>query len=329
MGETVVVAVCDPNGALGGQLKNALLQSPDVQIEFLLQPEELLSHALGGEVACVVLEIAYCLNSQQSTTAFPLNRKSQTLPPLLCLAGKSEQVENHFSDWSGFTDWLRPPVEQRLLEKRLELLIGLHRLEQTTALYEDELEAKSLELEVLQQEMLEKNYRLELLSSLDGLTGLFNNYYFNENLQKEWRQSLRQEEPLSLLLINVDSLESYNEQYGREEGDELLCELASVLHRTLLRPLDIVARYGGDTFAAILPKTDKPGAQLVSERMLENVAGMKKEHRRSGTTGVVTVTIGGVTTVPSKEFKFSDLLEQAHGNLDTAKVAGGNRALHT
>ncbi len=201
------------------------------------------------------------------------------------------------------------------------LIAELHRqLEEKTR----ELDGKNLELEVLQKELEEKNDKLEQLSSLDGLTGLFNRRYFDANLVKEWKQALRTHTPLSLLIVDIDHFKGYNDRYGHLEGDECLRKVAQALYEALLRPIDIVARYGGEEFTAILPDTDREGAELVARRMMEQVERLDIPHSGGAVTGRVTVSIGATTLVPSGRLSANTLLEYADKALHEAKEAGRN-----
>ena len=326
MGESVVIVLCDPGSDVGGQLRKAI----NVMEDLVLQPFEDIGDFLFSEsnpaCSCVVLDADF----EGGRDFFNPNLQfdASALPPLLLLCNEGGRVEDVVPDtWPGLVDVLFKPVNSSLLQQRLRILIELHKSQVKLQRCQQELESKSLEIEVLNQELLEKNYRLELLSSLDSLTGLFNTYYFDENLQKEWKQAVRQKEPLSLLFINVDALKLYNAQYGHELGDELLRELASVLHGTLMRPVDIVARYGGDQFAAILPETDGAGAKIVAIRMRESVAGLQKEHVRAAELGRVSVSIGGATIRPTTSDTVSGLIDRAARALKEAKAVGRNSLL--
>src|SRR6185437_16195005 len=115
--------------------------------------------------------------------------------------------------------------------------------------------------------LTEANLELQRLMNLDGLTGLNNRRRFDEYLQSEWRRAIREQIPLSLLLVDVDHFKRYNDRHGHLVGDEALKRVAAAIHGSCHRPADLPARFGGEEFAAILPDTPSEGAALLAERM--------------------------------------------------------------
>jgi diguanylate cyclase (GGDEF)-like protein len=185
----------------------------------------------------------------------------------------------------------------------------------------NDLEARILEIEVLQKELEEKNARLEALSSLDNLTGLFNRRYFDDNLVKEWRQAFRTQTPLSLLLVRIADFQGYGECPEQWQDEACLQQVAHGLYQALLRPVDIVARYARFEFAILLPGTDRKGAQLVAERMLEQVEALD-DIVGEAMINKVTLAIGGSTVFPRGEKMVSLLVQLAGRALDEAEKAG-------
>lgn len=111
-------------------------------------------------------------------------------------------------------------------------------------------------------------HELEMLQSVDGLTGLRNRQRFFEDLRREFAAARRYDSPVSLILLDVHGLRSVNETRGFDAGDRLLLALAELL-MTRLRVTDIAARIGDDDFAVILPRTAQEGAERLAERIAE------------------------------------------------------------
>src|SRR5688500_76592 len=106
----------------------------------------------------------------------------------------------------------------------------------------------------LQNELLESNRRLELLSITDGLTKLHNHRHFQDELARAFEESQRYQRPLSLAMIDIDFFKKINDSYGHAAGDDVLKQVAA-LFRSSVRSTDLVARYGGEEFAVMMPET--------------------------------------------------------------------------
>ncbi|HTH97856.1 MAG TPA: diguanylate cyclase [Stellaceae bacterium] len=174
-----------------------------------------------------------------------------------------------------------------------------------------------------------KRYRdfLENLSLVDGLTGIGNRRRFDETLAREWGRAKRLGKPMSLILIDVDHFKNFNDLYGHQLGDDCLRQVAHVLSGTLHRPSDLIARFGGEEFAAILPDTDAEGTRFVAERMLENVAKLGMPHAASSVAPHITVSIGCAASIPDDTNTPAGLVKFADECLYDAKRAGRNRII--
>jgi diguanylate cyclase (GGDEF)-like protein/PAS domain S-box-containing protein len=171
---------------------------------------------------------------------------------------------------------------------------------------------------------------LENLSTTDGLTGISNRRRFDEFLQREWRRSMREYSTLSLLIVDIDYFKEFNDRYGHLAGDDCLKQVAVTLGGTMRRASDLVARYGGDEFACVLPGMGEKKAVKVAQRIVDEVARLTIPHESSSVAEHVTVSIGVATEVPAKGREYSDLMRRADRCLYAAKQQGRNRvvALH-
>jgi diguanylate cyclase (GGDEF)-like protein len=161
---------------------------------------------------------------------------------------------------------------------------------------------------------------------LDGLTGVANRRKFDEDLQADWRHCAREGAPLALVMVDVDYFKRYNDQYGHQAGDTCLKAIAKALAQSLRRPYDKVARYGGEEFACLLPKTDMAGAQIIAQRMLDQVRTLAIEHTPSCIDSQVTISVGVASMLATQEHaSTATLLKAADDALYEAKRAGRAR----
>jgi diguanylate cyclase (GGDEF)-like protein len=182
----------------------------------------------------------------------------------------------------------------------------------------------NVKLGIAKAEMEVLNEELKVLASTDGLTGTFNRRRFGEILDQEWRRASRDRLPLSVLLIDVDHFKQLNDEYGHLRGDEALKMVARVLKTMVARAGDVVARFGGEEFAVLLPNTGLHNAEQLGESIRRAVARTVFFHAE-GRAVTGTVCVGVASVVPSADRYVSELLKDADAALYRAKVAGRNR----
>jgi diguanylate cyclase (GGDEF)-like protein len=164
------------------------------------------------------------------------------------------------------------------------------------------------------------------LAHSDALTRLANRRLFDIVLARELAASRRTGRPLSLLLIDVDHFKHYNDRYGHQAGDEMLCQVAQAVARHIGRPRDLAARYGGDELAAILPETSARNAHALADAIVHDVASMAIPHAESRVAGYVTVSVGVAAGDPKRPADDTALLNRADAALYRAKELGRNRS---
>jgi diguanylate cyclase (GGDEF)-like protein len=171
-------------------------------------------------------------------------------------------------------------------------------------------------------ELENANAQLQHLSATDSLTGTANRRRFDEALDAEWRRAIRNGTELSLLMIDVDQFKQYNDDFGHQQGDVCLRQIASALGVAARRAGDIAARYGGDEFAVILPASAIEHASAIAENARHEVEQLGIRCK-SGLQ--VTVSIGVATLKPVEGAEVDALVARADEALYRAKDAGGNR----
>ncbi len=171
---------------------------------------------------------------------------------------------------------------------------------------------------------LEKaNNQLEDLAMQDGLTGAANRRSFNQRLEAEWARANRTGKPLALLVVDIDHFKKLNDTHGHVIGDDCLRHLVRALRGVLQRPADLLVRYGGDEFVALLPETDASGALHVAAQMRDALHG--EEWIGDGSPIHMTVSIGCSCWDSSSSTTPKALFAAADRALYLAKERGRDR----
>ncbi|MBN1635925.1 MAG: sensor domain-containing diguanylate cyclase [Deltaproteobacteria bacterium] len=219
-----------------------------------------------------------------------------------------------------FTDITHKKVlEKELLAKNADSEKTLWEMAEV----KDALEARASELTIATQELQILNEKLNQRSITDGLTDIYNHRYFQERLTEEVERVRRMTDGyVSLLMLDIDDFKKINDTWGHQGGDVVLKQVAMVL-KGKMRNIDIVARYGGDEFAVILPNTDAKNSCLVGQRICEsvNTTPFKIDENK-----VVNITVSiGAAMVNSTNSREADLIKMADTALYTAKASGKGR----
>ena len=175
------------------------------------------------------------------------------------------------------------------------------------------------------QDLLQANQELQKLALSDGLTRLANRRRFDEHLSDEWQRLARDQQPLSLILCDLDHFKRYNDTFGHPAGDRCLIRISRALLNGPQRPADLVARYGGEEFAVILPNTDTHGAWRIAQKIHENVRALEIDHAPDNEEQYVTVTMGVSTVLPGHNSTAQMLVQASDLALYHAKQQGRNR----
>jgi diguanylate cyclase (GGDEF)-like protein len=180
-------------------------------------------------------------------------------------------------------------------------------------------------LEVAEQRQLEANESLRLLADKDPLTGLANRRRLDEEFPKLWREAMRVSSPISVLFLDIDYFKRYNDAYGHAMGDEVLKRFAALLRESAARrPLDIVARNGGEEFLVVLPDTPPAAAAAIARNFLTKLAALAIPHEESSYK-VVSASVGIAGGVPLPDESPESYIEQADKAMYRAKNGGRNR----
>jgi diguanylate cyclase (GGDEF)-like protein/PAS domain S-box-containing protein len=167
-------------------------------------------------------------------------------------------------------------------------------------------------------------FKLKELSLNDPLTGLRNRRALEEKFKEEWNRGLRGKYNIGFIMLDVDYFKDYNDHYGHQAGDAALVMIAEVLKKSARRTSDMAARYGGEEFVIVLPMTGLEETRALAESIRLEIEKKAWAHNTS-VFGVLTVSCGVSSIIPSETSKYEDLLNLADQAMYKAKSGGENK----
>lgn len=175
-----------------------------------------------------------------------------------------------------------------------------------------------------EERLISLQKELEELSFKDSLTGVANRRLFDSIMEMEWVGARRNNQPLSLIMIDIDYFKQYNDHYGHIRGDDCLKRVAKTLNSAATRARDFFARFGGEEFMLVLPETDAKSAQMVAERCRKLIFKEQIPHEKSQASQILTISLGVGTIIPSHEDEPIGFIEEVDKRLYHAKQKGRN-----
>jgi two-component system, cell cycle response regulator len=298
-GSTIVLAEDD---RLTREHTSGVLRSRGFVVETFEDGQLVIERVARGGVDLVLLDVLMPKMSGLEACRVLKGMQRDSFLPVVLLTVKADTASRVEGLKIGADDYVCKPFEEQELLARIDAMLRIKKLH---------------------DHVNHVRSRLEQLSLHDDLTGLFNYRYLHSRLNEEFKRAERYHEPLSCMVIDIDSLQQHNESMGREHGDGVIKHIADSLRRTV-REIDVVARFGGDEFLVALPSTHFAGSVTVAERLWREVSRPSPsavgERKKRPTISI------GVALYPSRDVRTKDaLLRGADTALRQAKRDGGNR----
>ncbi len=312
------VMLVDDQNIVAEALRRMLADEPDIDYHYCNDPANAMNEAIAFKPTVILQDLVMPdIDGLMLLKFYRSNPEIKTIPVIVLSTKEDPKIKSEAFEL-GASDYLVK------FPDKLEVIARVHAHSRSFMAQKQRDEAYRA-LSEMQIELEAKNIELERLSSQDGLTGISNRRIFDEFTQKEWSRAARDNNRLSLVMIDIDHFKTYNDNYGHQGGDDCLRQVAQKLASTVNRPSDLVARYGGEEFVVVMPGTDLEGAKSIAEALCEGVSSLGLAHAHSSTADHVTISLGVASMVPSADGKPEDLIAKADGALYKAKETGRNK----
>ncbi len=294
------------------EIIDARLSSRGYLIDTARNGEEALSKVRDDPPHLILLDVMMPLMD-----GFEVSRRIKRDPslpfiPIILVTARGETEDKVEGLDAGADDYLTKPINFPELEARVRSMLRIKRLQ-------DELDRKNRELE-------RANEQLRELSITDGLTGLFNHRHVHQLLHDEYERSKRTGDPIAVVMLDLDRFKQLNDTHGHPTGDVVLAETARMLQETA-REVDMIGRYGGEEFIAILPEADEEAAALLAERVRSTVEA--HEFQDGDKRIRMTVSAGVTSAIGGRLARPDELIRQADKALYRAKDSGRNQVVRS
>ncbi len=286
--------------------------------------EEALSIVLNCLPDLILIDIGMpYMDGYEVCQVLKANPRTKDIPIIFVTA--FDQILNKVKAFEiGGVDYITKPFETAEVLARVELHLSLRRLQQQLEAQNELLRREVRDRVAIESALQAANQELQRLAHQDSLTQIANRRCFDLCLNQEWRRLMREVQPLSLILCDVDFFKSYNDTYGHQAGDNCLRRIASAIATAIKRPGDVVARYGGEEFVLILPNTPALGALHVAQEIQKAVRALELAHIGSQISPYVTLSMGVTAVIPKANLSSMSLIAAADRALYKAKSSGRN-----
>jgi diguanylate cyclase (GGDEF)-like protein len=249
-----------------------------------------------------------------------LNKKIHLIP--LIFVCNQEKCENLVQKAikSGVTDVFYNPFIESVLIHKVQIYHDMIRNQR-------ELENQIIKLKELNQQNLEMQKQIEKIASVDYLTEIANRRILDQELMKEYNFALQNQTPICLLMMDLDNFKMYNDYYGHQKGDKALQKIAKASKNTIKNEEGIVGRYGGEEFLFILKNCGVEKANKTAKKIIQNIEKLILKHNPLCDTELLTVSIGIISCIPTKNMTITKLIAGADEALYEAKRLGKNRSM--
>lgn len=287
------ILIVDDSLLQGIALKNILCQ--DYEVDVCQSGEEAIEKAAATLPSLILLDIIMRgIDGFETLTRLKKQPETQNIPVIL-ISGLSDVGNEEKGLSLGAVDYIVKPFNASIVRARVHTQTQLYSYRRT----------------------------FENLAMMDGLTGIPNRRYYDDKSRMEWICAKQERCPLSIGLLDVDLFKQYNDLYGHPSGDEVLIQVAEALQKHLHCAGSFAARYGGEEFVFLMPNTAGERGSRIARKICQGIEALRILHEGSP-SGVLTVSIGGVSVIPGEGQLYPDCFQMVDDMLYRAKKKGRN-----
>ena len=313
-----LVLLVDDQPIVGEALRQVLLEVDDLSLHYCQEPAMVMELVAELRPSVILLDILMPDIDGITLLRYLRQNPATASIPVVMLSSKEEGSEKAAAFEAGANDYLVKIPEDTEMVARLRY----HAKFFSNLVQRDEAYRA---LKISQEKLAQSNLELQRAVARDGLTGIFNRRHFDEQSRIEWARSQREQQPMTLMMVDIDKFKPCNDIYGHAYGDDCLRKVAQCIADQINRPTDFVARYGGEEFVVLLPNTDEEGAMQMAEKIRRAVESLEVENNGSDIAEHVTVSVGVHSLVPQRDSNLEQALSTADRALYQAKKSGRNR----
>jgi len=315
---TIRILLVDDQPIIAEGIRRMLANESDMVLTYVEDPALAIETAVNIN-ATIILQDLIMPDSDGMTLLrfYKANNETRDIP-VIVLSSKEEATTKSEAFSYGASDYLVK------LPNEIELIARI-RAHAKNFILQKERDSAFYALSQLKIQLEASNKKLHTLSMQDGLTGIANRRYFDEQLEIEIKNAKQNQTPVTLILLDIDYFKCFNDNYGHQLGDECLKNIGYLLKKSCFNPQDIAARYGGEEFVILLPGTSEKSALKVAQRFADLLNDACIEHKYSDVMECVTVSMGIATHDKGSKYIGKNLIEDADKALYKAKENGRNR----
>jgi two-component system chemotaxis family response regulator WspR len=313
-----VILLVDDRPFIAEAIQSLLRDESDISLHYCSDPFKSLEMAEKINPTVILLDVI-----MPDMDGFTLCRFFRAHPrtrdkPVIMLSGSDEPPVKAQAFAAGASDYLvkLPDKIELIARLRYHSLAYLNKMERDKA---------AGALQTCQVKIEHLHGQVTKLTRHDILTGLSNRNAFEERCNEMWNLAMRNNIPISLIMMNLDYFTLFNEHYGHPRGDESIKAITQVFRQTIRRLSDVLARFSDEKFIALLPATQAEGAVHLAESVRSGVEKLGIPHSKSEVARHLTISLGVASATPMRGANVGALLKLSEDCLSRSKELGRNR----